>query len=55
MALTASSLVLATIQTDNAPGVCVQSAVPDVARSRFTINLTKSVTTSVKVAWFIVN
>jgi hypothetical protein len=55
VALTASSLVLATIQTNNAPGVFVQSAVPSVANSWFTIYLNKAVTKSVKVAWFIVN
>jgi hypothetical protein len=53
--LTASSLVLATIQTNNAPGVYVQSAVPNVAGNYFTINLNQAVTKSVKVAWFILN
>ena len=53
--LTANSLVLATIQTNNAPGVFIQSAVPNVAGSYFTINLNQSVTKFVKVAWFILN
>ena len=53
--LTTSSLVLATIQTNNAPGVFVQSAVPNVAGNYFTINLNQAVTKSVKVAWFVVN
>jgi hypothetical protein len=55
VALTASSLILATIQTNNAPGVFVQSAVPNVAGSSFTINLNQAVTKHVKVAWFIIN
>lgn len=55
VSLTASSLVLATIQTNNAPGVFIQSAVPNVANSWITINLNQAVTVSVKVAWFIVN
>lgn len=55
VALTASSLVLATIQTNNAPGVFVQSAVPNVANSWITIYLNQPVSKSVKVAWFIVN
>jgi hypothetical protein len=53
--LTASSLVLATIQTNNAPGVVVQSAVPNVAGGYVTINLNQAVTKSVKVAWFVLN
>ena len=53
--LTASSLVLATIQTNNAPGVYVQSAVPNIAGDYFTINLNQAVTKSVKVAWFVIN
>jgi hypothetical protein len=55
VALTASSLVLATIQTNNAPGVFIQSAVPNVANSWITITLNQAVTVSVKVAWFVVN
>lgn len=55
VALTASSLVLATIQTNNAPGVFIQSAVPSVANSWINIYLNTAVTKSVKVAWFIVN
>ena len=53
--LTASSLVLATIQTDNAPGTFVQSAVPNINGGYFTINLNQAVSKSVKIAWFVVN
>jgi hypothetical protein len=53
--LTASSLVLATIQTNNAPGTYVQSAVPNIAGGYVTINLNQAVSNSVKVAWFVVN
>ena len=55
VALTANSLVLATIQSNNAPGVSIESAVPNVAGSSFTLNLSQPVTKGVKVAWFIVN
>jgi hypothetical protein len=54
VALTAASLVLATLQQDRA-GVWVRSAVPSVAGSSFTINLNKAVSASTTVAWFIVN
>ena len=54
VALTAASLVLATVQQD-AAGVWVRSAVPNVAGSSFTIHLSKAVTASTKVAWFVVN
>jgi len=47
--------VLATIQSNNAPGVFIQSAVPNVAGSYIIINLNKAVTKYVKVAWFILN
>ncbi len=54
VALRAASLVLATLQ-ENRTGVFVQSAVPDVAASSFTVHLSKAVPASTKVAWFIVN
>jgi hypothetical protein len=54
VALTTSSLVLATIQQDRA-GIWVRSAVPNVSGSSFTIHLSKAVSASTKVAWFIVN
>jgi len=54
VALTAASLVLATLQQDRS-GVWVRSAVPDVAASSFTIHLSKAVTASARVAWFVVN
>jgi hypothetical protein len=54
VALTSASLVLATLQ-ENRAGVFVQSAVPDVAASSFTVHLSKAVTAATKVAWFIVN
>jgi hypothetical protein len=54
VALTSASLVLATIQTNNAPGTFVQSAVPNVANSWITINLNQPVSVAVKVAWFVV-
>jgi hypothetical protein len=55
VALTSSSIVLATIQSNNAPGVFVQSAVPNVAGSYFTLTLNKSVSKTVKIGWFVVN
>jgi hypothetical protein len=36
-------------------GIYVRSAVPNVAGSSFTVNLSKAVTASATVAWFIVN
>ena len=54
VALSAASLVLATLQQDQA-GVWVRSAVPNVAGSSFTVNLSKAVSASTKVAWFVVN
>jgi hypothetical protein len=54
VALTSASLVLATLQQDRA-GVWVRSAVPDVAASSFTIHLSKAVSSSTKVAWFVLN
>jgi hypothetical protein len=52
--LTAASLVLATLQQDRA-GVWVRSAVPNVAASSFTVHLSKAVSASTGVAWFILN
>jgi hypothetical protein len=54
VALTAASLVLATLQQDRA-GVWVRSAVPNVAGSSFTIHLSTAVAASTTVAWFVVN
>jgi hypothetical protein len=54
VALTAASLVLATLQQDRA-GVWVRSAVPNVTGSSFTVHLSKTVPASTKVAWFVVN
>jgi hypothetical protein len=52
--LSAGSLVLATLQQDRA-GVYVRSAVPNIAKHSFTIQLNKAVTKATTVAWFIVN
>jgi hypothetical protein len=49
------SIVLATIQSKNAPGVFVQSAVPNTVDSSFTITLSQAVSVSVKIGWFIIN
>jgi hypothetical protein len=54
IALTAASLVLAVLQ-QNRTGVYVQAAAPDVSASSFTVHLNKAVSSSTKVAWFIVN
>ena len=54
VALTSSSLILATLQQNRA-GVFVQAAVPNVSGSSFTIYLSKAVSASTKVAWFVVN
>src|SRR5712691_11914633 len=54
VALTAASLVLATLQQD-VPGVWVRSAVPNVAGSSFTVHLSKAVSAATKLAWFVVN
>jgi hypothetical protein len=54
VAPTAASLVLATLQQDRA-GIWVRSAVPKVTASSFTVHLSKAVTASTKVAWFVVN
>jgi hypothetical protein len=52
--LTGSSLLFATLQ-QNHSGVWVQSAVPDVAGSSFTLHLNKAVAASTTVAWFTIN
>ena len=54
VALSAASLVLATLQQDRA-GVWVRSAVPNVSGSSFTVHLSKAVTASITVTWFVVN
>jgi hypothetical protein len=54
VALTTASLVLATLQ-QNLSGVYVRSAVPNVADSSFTINLSKAPSATANVAWFVVN
>jgi hypothetical protein len=54
VALTSASLVLATLQQNRA-GILVQAAVPNVAGSSFTVHLSKAVSASTKVAWFVVN
>jgi hypothetical protein len=54
VALSAASLVLATLQ-QNLSGVYVRSAVPNVPGSSFTVHLSKAVTASAAVAWFVVN
>src|SRR5215472_5617580 len=54
VALTSSSLILATMQQDRA-GVWIRSAVPNVAGSSFTIHLSKAVTARTSIAWFVVN
>lgn len=54
MALSAASLVLATLQQDRV-GIYVRSAVPDPAARSFTVHLNESVTVRTTVAWFVVN
>lgn len=54
VALTAASLVLATLQQDMA-GVFVRSAVPDVAGNSFTVHLNRAISASAAVAWFVIN
>jgi hypothetical protein len=53
IALSASSLILATPQ-GKLSGVAVEGAVPDASGNSFTIYLTKAVTTSLQVAWFVI-
>lgn len=52
--LTGASLVLATLQQD-AAGVWIRSAVPNVAGNSFTVHLNKTAAASITVAWFVVN
>ena len=52
--LSTASLILATLQQDRA-GVWVRSAVPNIAGHTFTVHLSKAVTASITVAWFVVN
>jgi hypothetical protein len=54
IALGADSLIFATLQA-NVPGTWVQSAVGDVAGNSLTMHLNKAVTTSTRVAWFVIN
>ncbi len=54
VALTAASLVLATLQQD-VPGTWVRAAVPNVQGRSFTVYLSKAVSARTKVAWFVVN
>ena len=51
--LTASSLVLATVQTNN--GVYVTAAVPNVPGSSFTIYINRKAPSNTPVGWFIAN
>jgi hypothetical protein len=53
VALTAASIILAVVQGTST--VAVRNVVPNVPGSKFTIFLTKAVTSSVKVGWFVVN
>ena len=53
--LTASSLVLATIQGVGAAGLYVRSVSVSSVNSRFTIRLSQNVTASTPVGWFIAN
>ena len=55
VSLSAQSMVLATIQTNNAPGTFIQSAIPNPAGASVTINLNQNVAVAVKVAWFVVD
>jgi len=54
VALTKASLVLATLQQD-VPGVWVRCAVPNVTAKSFTVHLSKAVSATTKVAWFVLN
>jgi hypothetical protein len=54
VALTAESLVLATLQQDKS-GIYVRSAVPNIAASSFTVHLSKAVTANIAAAWVVVN
>jgi hypothetical protein len=52
--LTSASLVLATLQ-QHATGLYVLAAVPNVSGSSFTVYLSKTVSASTTVAWFVIN
>lgn len=52
--LTPESVVLATVQ-QTAGGAMVKAAVPNASKSSITIYLSKAVTTTVKVGWFVLN
>jgi hypothetical protein len=52
--LTASSLVLATVQQANG-GAVVAQAIPNATAGTITIVLAAPVTVHVKVGWFVVN
>lgn len=52
--LNTASFVLATLQAYRA-GIAVAAVVPNAAAGSFTIYLTKAVTSSTRVAWFVVN
>ncbi len=54
VSLSEASFVLATLQAYRA-GIAVAAVVPNAAAGSFTIRLTKAVTSSTKVAWFVVN
>jgi hypothetical protein len=54
LTLTASSLVLATVQQANGNAVVAQ-AIPNATAGTLTIVLTEAVTVHVKVGWFVVN
>src|SRR5207248_1549435 len=52
--LTAASLILATAQQASG-GISVTSAVPNVQRGNFVINLSAAPPANLAVAWFVVN
>jgi hypothetical protein len=54
VSLSEASFVLATLQAYRA-GIAIAAVVPNAAAGSFTIRLTKAVTSSTKVAWFVVN
>jgi hypothetical protein len=54
IALTSSSYVLATLQTDTA-GLTIRSAVPNPGASTITIHFNQAAPAGTKVAWFVVN
>jgi hypothetical protein len=52
--LDSASFVLATLQAYRA-GIAIAAVVPNAAAGSFTIHLTKAVTSTTRVAWFVVN